>query len=57
MYGVINHPIAEDQSSHIGEGTTISQNRIILSGDKIGKKCNTYLFMKSNVTARSGVQL
>lgn len=59
------HPLADVQSEHIGEGTTIWQFCVILKGAKIGMNCNINaltliendVVIGNNVTVKSGVQL
>jgi acetyltransferase-like isoleucine patch superfamily enzyme len=59
------HPLADVQSSQIGEGTTIWQFCVILKNAKIGNKCNIncQVFIENdvvignNVTIKPGVQL
>ena len=59
------HPIAEVQTQHIGEGTSIWQYCVILKGARIGSNCNIncHVFIENdvivgdNVTVKPGVQL
>lgn len=59
------HPLADVQSSHIGEGTTIWQFAVILPKAIIGKNCNIncHTFIENDVvigdrvTIKSGVFL
>lgn len=59
------HPLADVQSLHIGEGTSIWQFCVILKQAKIGKNCNIncQVFIENdvkignNVTIKSGVQV
>lgn len=59
------HPLADVQSTKIGEGTVIWQFAIILGGAQIGKNCNVncHTFIENNVTigdnctVKSGVYL
>ena len=59
------HPLADVQSSDIGEGTRIWQFSVVLKGAKIGKNCNicaqTFIennvIIGDNVTVKCGVQL
>jgi UDP-2-acetamido-3-amino-2,3-dideoxy-glucuronate N-acetyltransferase len=59
------HPLADVQTTQIGEGTTIWQFSVILSGAKIGANCSINaltliendVVMGDNVTVKSGVQL
>lgn len=59
------HPLADVQSQHIGEGTTVWQFVVILAGARIGKNCNicAQVFVENdvvvgdNVTVKCGVQL
>lgn len=59
------HPLADVQSSDIGEGTRIWQFSVVLKGAKIGKNCNicAQVFIENNVvvgdnvTIKCGVQL
>ena len=59
------HPLADVQSSNIGEGTNIWQFCVVLPGAKIGKNCNicanviieNEVTIGDNVTVKSGVQL
>lgn len=59
------HPLAEVQTDHIGEQTTIWQYAIILKGASIGSNCNIncHTFIENdvvignNVTVKSGVFL
>ncbi|TXJ24993.1 MAG: N-acetyltransferase [Chitinophagaceae bacterium] len=56
------HPLADVQSSQIGEGTTIWQFSVVLTGAVIGKNCNIncHTFIENdvvigdNVTIKSG---
>lgn len=59
------HPLAEVQSVHLGEGTTVWQFAVILAGAKIGRNCNinchTFIendvILGDNVTVKSGTYL
>jgi len=59
------HPLADVQSTHIGDGTFIWQFSVVLAGAKIGSNCNINaltliendVVMGDNVTIKSGVQL
>lgn len=59
------HPTAEVKSNNIGEGTSVWQYCVVLSGAKIGKNCNLNfnvfvendVIIGDNVTIKSGVQL
>lgn len=59
------HPLSDVSSSKIGEGTTIWQFSVVLSGAKIGKNCNlcAHTFVENDVvlgdrvTVKSGVYL
>ena len=59
------HPSAEVQTPHIGEGTTIWQNCVILKNAVIGKNCNINcnvfiendVIIGDNVTIKPGVQI
>ena len=59
------HPLADVQSSNIGEGTSIWQFVVVLQGARIGRNCNicAQCFIESdvvvgdNVTVKCGVQL
>lgn len=59
------HPLADVQSTTIGEGTTVWQFVVILPGARIGKNCNicAHVFIENdvtigdNVTIKCGVQL
>lgn len=59
------HPLADAQSSHIGEGTNIWQFCVILPHARIGRDCNiaSHCFIENNVvignrvTIKCGVQL
>ncbi len=59
------HPLADVQSNHIGEGTSVWQFVVILQGARIGKNCNVcaQVFIENdvvvgdNVTVKCGVQL
>lgn len=59
------HKLAEVQTEHIGEGTTIWQFTVVLKGAVIGKNCNIncHVFIENdvvignNVTIKSGVQV
>jgi UDP-2-acetamido-3-amino-2,3-dideoxy-glucuronate N-acetyltransferase len=59
------HPLADVQSTKIGEGTVVWQFAIILEGAQIGKNCNVncHTFIENNVTVgdnctvKSGVYL
>ena len=59
------HPLADVQSTEIGEGTTVWQFCVILQQAKIGRSCNINaqvliendVVIGDNVTVKSGVQL
>jgi UDP-2-acetamido-3-amino-2,3-dideoxy-glucuronate N-acetyltransferase len=59
------HPTSEIQTSHIGDGTIIWQNCVVLKDAIIGKNCNINfnvfiendVIIGDNVTVKSGVQL
>lgn len=59
------HPLADVQSSNIGEGTNIWQFCVILKNAKIGKNCNINcnvfiendVLIGDNVTIKPGVQI
>ncbi|MCX6245343.1 MAG: acyltransferase [Bacteroidetes bacterium] len=59
------HPLADVQSTQIGEGTVVWQFSVVLPNAVIGKNCNIncYVFIENdvvvgdNVTVKSGVQL
>jgi acetyltransferase-like isoleucine patch superfamily enzyme len=59
------HPLADVQSSNIGEGTNIWQFCVVLNGAQIGRNCNICMnvFIENdvvigdNVTVKCGVQL
>lgn len=59
------HPLADVQTTQIGEGTTIWQFSVVLAGAKIGENCNINaltliendVVIGDNVTIKSGVQL
>lgn len=59
------HPLADVQSGHIGDDTTIWQYVVILRDARIGKNCNinALVFVENdviigdNVTVKSGVQI
>ena len=59
------HPLADVQSTNIGEGTTVWQFCVILKGAKIGKNCNINcqvfiendVIIGNDVTIKPGVQL
>ena len=59
------HPMADVQSSQIGDGTRIWQFAVVLKGAKIGRDCNicaqTFIeddvVIGDNVTVKCGVQL
>lgn len=59
------HPLADVQSSHIGDGTRIWQFCVVLSKAKIGKNCNICaqvliendVIIGDCVTVKSGVQI
>jgi UDP-2-acetamido-3-amino-2,3-dideoxy-glucuronate N-acetyltransferase len=59
------HPTADVQSKKIGEGTTVWQFAVILSGAVIGKNCNinchTFIendvIIGNNVTVKSGISI
>jgi UDP-2-acetamido-3-amino-2,3-dideoxy-glucuronate N-acetyltransferase len=59
------HPLADVQTSQIGEGSTIWQFSVVLAGAKIGENCNINaltliendVVIGNNVTVKSGVQL
>jgi len=59
------HPLADVQTSSIGEGTTIWQFSVVLAGAKIGQNCNINaltliendVVLGDNVTIKSGVQV
>lgn len=59
------HPSSEVLSTHIGEGTVIWQNCVVLPGAVIGKNCNVNcnvfiendVVLGDNVTVKCGVQL
>lgn len=59
------HPLADVQSSTIGENTRVWQFAIVLEGAEIGKNCNIncHTFIENdvvignNVTVKSGVQI
>ena len=59
------HPLADVQTSHIGENTKIWQFSVILAKAKIGNNCNINaltliendVVIGDNVTIKSGVQL
>jgi UDP-2-acetamido-3-amino-2,3-dideoxy-glucuronate N-acetyltransferase len=59
------HPLADVQSTRIGEGTMVWQFAIILSGAVIGKNCNIncHTFIENdviigdNVTVKSGISI
>jgi acetyltransferase-like isoleucine patch superfamily enzyme len=59
------HPLADVQSSNIGNGTTIWQFCVVLAGAKIGDNCNICanvfiendVMIGNNVTIKCGVQL
>jgi len=59
------HPLSDVQSKHIGNGTTIWQFSVVLSGAKIGSNCNINaltliendVVIGDNVTVKSGVQV
>jgi len=65
MQPVKTHPLADVQSKHIGEGTSIWQYCVILAGAVIGKNCNINaltliendVVIGDNVTIKSGVQV
>jgi acetyltransferase-like isoleucine patch superfamily enzyme len=59
------HPTAEVQSPHIGEGTVVWQNTVVLEGATVGADCNLNCFcfvendvrIGNRVTVKSGVSL
>ena len=59
------HPLADVQSTHIGEGTKIWQFCVVLKDAQIGKECNicSHVFVENQVvvgdrvTVKCGVQL
>ncbi|HAS6214060.1 TPA: N-acetyltransferase [Vibrio vulnificus] len=59
------HPLSDVATSNIGEGTSIWQYAVILSGAKIGRNCNVcaHTFIENDVilgdrvTVKSGVYL
>lgn len=59
------HPLADIQSEHIGEGTSVWQFCVVLPGAVIGRNCNICagvliendVRIGDNVTVKSGVQL
>ena len=59
------HPLADVQTKHIGEGTTIWQFSVVLKQAKIGSNCNINaltliendVVIGDNVTIKSGVQV
>lgn len=59
------HPLADVQSEHIGDDTTIWQYVVVLKGARIGKNCNVNalvliendVILGDNVTVKSGVQI
>ncbi len=59
------HPLSDVTASNIGEGTTIWQFSVVLSGARIGNNCNlcAHTFVENNVilgdrvTVKSGVYL
>lgn len=59
------HPLSDVSSSEIGEGTTIWQFSVVLSGARIGRNCNlcAHTFVENDVvlgdrvTVKSGVYL
>lgn len=59
------HPLADVQSTNIGEGTRIWQFCVVFAGAKIGANCNICaqvliendVVIGDNVTVKSGVQL
>lgn len=59
------HALADVQSPHIGEGTSVWQFVVVLAGARIGKNCNlcAQVFVENdvlvgdNVTVKCGVQL
>ena len=59
------HPLSDVQSSKIGEGTTVWQYCVVLSGAVIGTNCNIncHVFVENdviignNVTIKPGVQV
>jgi UDP-2-acetamido-3-amino-2,3-dideoxy-glucuronate N-acetyltransferase len=59
------HPLADVQTTQIGEGTRVWQFAVILSGARIGKNCNIncHTFIENDVvigdncTVKSGVYL
>jgi UDP-2-acetamido-3-amino-2,3-dideoxy-glucuronate N-acetyltransferase len=59
------HPLADVQSSNIGEGTSVWQFAVILAGAVIGKNCNIncHTFIENdvvigdNVTVKSGTYI
>lgn len=63
--GVRIHPMSDVQSKHIGEGTSVWQFVVVLSGARIGRNCNlcAQVFVENdvvvgdNVTVKCGVQL
>lgn len=63
MYKI--HPLADVQSTQIGEGTVVWQFSVILAGARIGNNCNIncHTFIESdvvignNVTVKAGVYL
>jgi UDP-2-acetamido-3-amino-2,3-dideoxy-glucuronate N-acetyltransferase len=59
------HPLSDVQTGDIGDGTTIWQFTVVLSGAHIGMKCNicSHVFIENdviigdNVTIKCGVQV
>ncbi|GAB5517435.1 acyltransferase [Rhodopirellula baltica] len=59
------HPLADCQSTHIGEGTRVWQFSVVLPGATIGNECNicSHCFVENDVvigdrvTVKCGVQL
>lgn len=59
------HPSAEVHSTHIGEGSKIWQNTVVLAGAVIGENCNinfncfleNEVVLGNNVTVKSGIYL
>jgi UDP-2-acetamido-3-amino-2,3-dideoxy-glucuronate N-acetyltransferase len=59
------HPLADVQTTDIGQGTTIWQFSVVLVGAKIGENCNINaltliendVVIGNNVTVKSGVQI
>jgi acetyltransferase-like isoleucine patch superfamily enzyme len=65
MNNAVVHPLADVQSSHLGNGSTVWQFVVVLPGARIGENCNicSHCFIENDVvlgdqvTIKSGVQL